>query len=100
MKKLLTILTSRLFVVSALILLQLGLLIFGIVLLQGYSVYCYLALVALSWVLVFYILSKRDNPMYKLAWIPSLQCRFSGGSSTSSSATATFPPSCGWMSAI
>ena len=80
MKKLLTILTSRLFVVSALILLQLGLLIFGIVLLQGYSVYCYLALVALSWVLVFYILSKRDNPMYKLAWfIPILAVPVFGG---------------------
>ncbi len=80
MKKILKFLTSRLVVVSVLILLQLAVLIFLLTLLQNYSFYCYIAMVALSWILVFYILSKRDNPMYKLAWIiPILAVPVFGG---------------------
>lgn len=69
MKKIVQFLTSRLFVFALLILLQAGVLVMGILWLQELSVYFYMFCAALSLVIVFSIVSKQDNPMYKIAWI-------------------------------
>lgn len=68
MKKLLKFLSSRVVVISLLILLQAAILCFGLFYLQGSKVINAI-LEFLSIVVVIYILSKPDNPMYKIAWI-------------------------------
>ncbi len=69
MKKLIRFLTSRLFIFAALIILQIGLLVLSIIKLRELSVYFYILCQILSLVVVFFIVSKEDNPMYKIAWI-------------------------------
>lgn len=69
MKKILKFLTSRLFIVGALIAVQAAILVFFIFFLSSYFVYLYALFVLLSIVVTVYIVTKKDNPMYKLAWI-------------------------------
>lgn len=69
MKKLLKFLFSRMFIVGILILVQavtLGLVIWK---LSEYFVYVYAAFALLSILVVLYILNRKDNPSYKLAWV-------------------------------
>lgn len=69
MKKLVSFLTSRLFIFAFLIILQMGLLALSIMKLQELSVYFYILCQILSLVVVFFIVGKDDNPNYKIAWI-------------------------------
>ena len=69
MKKFVQFLTSRLFIFALLILLQAAVLVAGLLWLQELSVYFYIFCEALSLIIVFSIVSKQDNPMYKIAWI-------------------------------
>ena len=69
MKKFVQFLTSRLFIFALLILLQAAVLVCGLLWLQELSVYFYIFCEILSLIIVFSIVSKQDNPMYKIAWI-------------------------------
>ena len=69
MKKILSFLTSRLFIFAMLILLQMAVLVCFLLWLQELSVYFYIFCTVLSLTMVFYIVSRQDNPMYKIAWI-------------------------------
>ena len=69
MKKFVQFLTSRLFIFALLILLQAAVLVCGLLWLQELSVYFYIFCEVLSLIIVFSIVSKQDNPMYKIAWI-------------------------------
>lgn len=60
--------TSRVVIVGVLILAQAVLLFAGVFYLNEVAVINQV-LTVLSWVMVAYILSRADNPMYKLAWI-------------------------------
>lgn len=60
--------TSRVFIVGVLIIIQAVLLFVGIFYLNEVAVINEI-LTVLSWFMVAYILSRADNPMYKLAWI-------------------------------
>ena len=68
MNKILKFLFSRMVIVGFLILLQLVTLIYAIWELSESFVYLYVFFVALSVVVVIYIVSRNDNPSYKLAW--------------------------------
>lgn len=68
MEKILKFLFSRMVIVGFLIMLQLGILLFAIWELSESFVYLYVFFVALSIVVVIYIVSRNDNPSYKLAW--------------------------------
>lgn len=69
MKKVLSILRSKIFIVSVLILIQL-IVFFGIVFqLSEYFVWIYFILIALSFCMSVFIINKNDNPTYKLAWV-------------------------------
>lgn len=71
---------SRTIVVGFSILLQLGLLILVIWKLTTYFVYFYMFSIILSVVTVIYLISKNENPSYKLAWaIPILLFPVFGG---------------------
>lgn len=69
MKKVFEILFSRIIIVAVLIAIQLGILIFAILKLSEQFVYLYGIFVLLSMVVVVYIVSRTDNPSYKLAWV-------------------------------
>ncbi|MEG1828020.1 cardiolipin synthase [Niameybacter sp.] len=69
MKKVLKMLFSRLFIVGVLIFLQTIILGIGIWKLSEYFVYLYVVFTIVSIIVVIYILNKKDNPSYKLAWI-------------------------------
>ena len=69
MKKLIKMLFSRLFIVSILILLQAIILGIGIWKLSEYFVYLYVLFAVISMIVVVYILNKKENPSYKLAWV-------------------------------
>ena len=69
LKKLLKILLSRTVIVGLLILLQLFVLIGTIYNLSSNYVYVYLFFTILSYAVVLWIMSKKDNPSYKLGWI-------------------------------
>lgn len=69
MKKLFDILFSRILIVAVLLLFQLFLLGFAIVKLTNQFVYLYGFFVILSLVVIVYIVSRTDNPSYKLAWV-------------------------------
>ena len=69
MKRALKFLTSRLFIFSVLILLQILLIAFAILYLTNDYVYFYAAFTILSLVIVIHVINKTDNPMFKLAWI-------------------------------
>lgn len=80
MKKLLNFLFSRIVIVGFLLILQLVILVFTIWKLTNYFVYMYVFFSILSIAVVLYIVSKRDNPSYKLAWIiPILTFPIFGG---------------------
>ncbi|MGL4362761.1 MAG: cardiolipin synthase [Cellulosilyticaceae bacterium] len=69
LKKILKLFFSRMFIVGMLILIQLIILILAIWKLGDYFVYLYMLFVAISMATVIYILSKTENPSYKLAWV-------------------------------
>ncbi|MGL5676536.1 MAG: cardiolipin synthase [Cellulosilyticaceae bacterium] len=79
-KKLLKFLFSRMFIVGMLILIQLMILFLAIWTLGEYFVYAYIVFIAISLLTVLYILNKKENPSYKLAWvIPILLVPVFGG---------------------
>ncbi len=59
---------SRVVIITALILVQVGLLVFAVWKLSDYFVYWYISCVLLSLAVVIWLMSKNDNPSYKLAW--------------------------------
>ena len=69
MKKLFDFLTGRLVIISLLILLQLTFLLLAVFRFSMDTVYIYLGLQALSFAMVLWIITKQDNPSYKIAWI-------------------------------
>lgn len=69
MKKILKFLTGRAFVTGLLLAFQLFLLIAGILFLSQSFVYLNAVFILFSIVITLYIIDKKDNPMYKLAWI-------------------------------
>ena len=80
MTKLLKFLFSRMVIIGLLIIMQLGILIFTIWKLSESFVYLYVLFTAISIFSVIYILSTKDNPSYKLAWvIPVLLVPVFGG---------------------
>ena len=80
MRKLLKLIFNRIFIVGVLVLIQLIILILGIWKLSESFVYMYALFVILSLIVVVYIVSRKDNPSYKLAWaIPVLLLPVFGG---------------------
>ncbi|MEG2851274.1 MAG: cardiolipin synthase [Hydrogenoanaerobacterium sp.] len=69
MKKILKFLFSRLVIVALLIVVQLAFLVWIVLSLSANMVYIYWGLQIASIVIVGWILSKDDNPSYKLAWV-------------------------------
>ncbi|ONI39407.1 cardiolipin synthase [Candidatus Epulonipiscium fishelsonii] len=69
LKKGLKLLTSRLFIVGVLILVQVIVLTLFIIRLSEYFTYAYFLFATLSLIVVLYIVNRDDNPSYKLAWI-------------------------------
>lgn len=69
MKKVLSFLTSRLFVFAFCILVQASLLVLGVSLLSNYGLYLYGFFSLLSLITIFVIVSKRDNPINKISWV-------------------------------
>ena len=69
MKKVWKFFTSRVFITGLLIAVQAAMLVLSIAFLSNYFFYLYLGFSLLSIVIVIYIVVKRDNPMYKLAWV-------------------------------
>ncbi|MGL6186953.1 MAG: cardiolipin synthase [Clostridium chrysemydis] len=80
MRKILEFLFSRMVIVGILLLFQLTILTFAIWKLTEAFVYLYVFFFIISILVVIYILSRRDNPSYKLAWtIPVLLFPLFGG---------------------
>ncbi|SFB25604.1 cardiolipin synthase [Clostridium frigidicarnis] len=80
MRKILDLLLSRMVVVGFLICIQLVFLITAIWKLSETFVYLYVLLIIISVAVVIYIISRTDNPSYKLAWtIPVLLLPVFGG---------------------
>ncbi|MDU1314722.1 MAG: cardiolipin synthase [Clostridium septicum] len=80
MRKVLKLLFSRMVIVGLLILIQLGILAFAIWKLSESFIYLYTLFTILSLIVVIYIVSRKDNPSYKLAWtIPVLLFPVFGG---------------------
>lgn len=80
MAKLLKFLFSRMVIIGLLIIIQLGILTFTIWKLSESFVYLYVLFTGISIFSVIYILSTKDNPSYKLAWvIPVLLLPVFGG---------------------
>ena len=80
MKKILKFLFSRMAIVGMLILLQLAILFYAIWDLSESFIYLYVLFVTISIMVVVYIVSRNDNPSYKLAWtIPVLLIPVFGG---------------------
>lgn len=69
MKKVFRLLFSRGFLFSILIALQLGLIALLLVNLGASSLYCYIALHIISIIVVAWLITKDDNPSYKITWI-------------------------------
>ncbi|MBC5787570.1 MULTISPECIES: cardiolipin synthase [Clostridiaceae] len=69
MKKVWKFLTSRLFVIIALLLLQVALLAFCLYFVSAKYYYYSLLLTAISICLVLLIINKNENPAYKIVWI-------------------------------
>jgi len=63
------LLFQRVVVVSLAILLQIGFLLAGMFWLRDYRQWIHIALSAFSWIAVIVIVSNRNNPSYKIAWI-------------------------------
>lgn len=80
MKKLINILLSRLVVVGILILLQVVWLLVVFFHFSNYSVLIRIFLMVLSILVALWIINKKDNPAYKLAWlVPILLLPLLGG---------------------
>lgn len=69
MKQLLSLLTSRVAIVTSLILLQFGMLFCVIFYFTAHALPVYFLLDLISIILVVWIVSRGDNPSYKLAWV-------------------------------
>ena len=69
MKKFFDILFSRIIIVGVLVLLQLAFLAVVLFKLSEQFVYLYVFFVILSLIVIVYIVSRDDNPSYKLAWV-------------------------------
>ena len=68
-KRLAKILTSRLFIIGVLILIQLFLLLFILVRLGTMKYWISVAFTVISFLMVLCILPREDNPSYKISWI-------------------------------
>ena len=69
LRKILSLLHNKIFIVGVLILIQLAV-FFGIVFkLSEYFVAIYFFLIALSFIISIYIVNKDDNPTYKMTWV-------------------------------
>lgn len=80
MKKILNFIFSRLFIFGALIFFQVILLVFLLLVLSENFSNIYLFLTGLSFIIAVYIVVKKGNPMYKIAWlIPVLLVPLLGG---------------------
>ncbi|MDF2820023.1 MAG: cardiolipin synthetase family protein [Clostridiales bacterium] len=69
MRKLLKFLTSRIFIIGMLILIQAILIMFGINVYSSSRPFIYWGLRFISLFAGLYIITQQDNPMYKLVWI-------------------------------
>lgn len=69
MKKVLKFLFSRLVIFSLLIALQLFLLVFLLIKFSEGTIFIQLALEIISLIVVIWLVNKKDNPSYKLAWV-------------------------------
>lgn len=69
MKKILQFLTSRVFIIGVCIVAQFTVLILGILYLSRYGLYMYVIFTLASVITIVYVVSKQDNPTYKLAWV-------------------------------
>lgn len=69
MKKILRFLFSRTFVFGLGILLQIAILVLLILFLSNYGIWIYMLFTVLSACTILYVISGRDNPIYKLAWV-------------------------------
>ena len=80
MRRVLNFIFSRMVIVGLLILFQLALIIGVIWKLSNYFVYFYIVSVLVSIIVVIRLVSKKDNPSYKLAWaIPIMLFPVFGG---------------------
>ena len=80
MRRVLNFLFSRMVLVGLLLVLQLALIIGIIWRLSNYFIYFYIASVLISTLVVIHLVSKKDNPSYKLAWaIPIMLFPMFGG---------------------
>lgn len=80
MKKILNLIFSRMTIVGMLILLQVGIIISVLWKLSNYFVYFYIICVLISVIVVIHLVSKNENPSYKLAWaIPIMLFPVFGG---------------------
>ncbi|MEG0506242.1 MAG: cardiolipin synthase [Longicatena sp.] len=69
LRKLLSLLHNKVFIIAVLIIIQLGI-FFGLVIkLSEYFVFIYVLLIALSFCMSIYVINKNDNPTYKIAWV-------------------------------
>ncbi|MEG1779636.1 MAG: PLD nuclease N-terminal domain-containing protein, partial [Oscillospiraceae bacterium] len=69
MKKILSTIFGRLSIGAMLIVIQLSLLVYAVVYLSSGQIYFFCFFYLLSILAVLYIISRYDNPSYKLAWI-------------------------------
>ncbi|WMJ22583.1 cardiolipin synthase [Paludicola sp. MB14-C6] len=68
MKQLFKFFTSRLFIFGLSIFAQVLVLVLMVLFLSNYGLYMYIVFTILSVITILYIISKDDNPIYKLAW--------------------------------
>jgi len=69
MKKIFKLLFGRFFIVAILIIIQLSIILSAVTWLQDYNHWVYLASLALSIVMAFFIIGNRTNPSYKITWL-------------------------------
>ena len=69
MEKIIKFMTNRLVIAALLVFLQLLVLVTGIYLMTDKYVYIHGIFIVISIAVVFYIINKKENPSYKLAWI-------------------------------
>ena len=80
MKKILNFVFSRMVIVGILILFQVGIIVWVIWKLSNYFLYFYIFCMFISIVTILHLISKNDNPSYKLAWaIPIMIFPLFGG---------------------
>ena len=68
MKKVLNFIFSRMVIVGVLIVFQIGVIIWVVWKLSNYFFYFYIFCMLISIIAVIYLVSKNENPSYKLAW--------------------------------